>query len=163
MTDLTEKAKRIKLVAMDVDGVLTTGEITYTSAGDEIKSFNVKDGQGIADAVRSGLILAIITARTSPMVERRAVELKIHHLCQWARPKLPALETILTERGLTMDEVAYIGDDTPDLPVLERVGLACCPADAVEPIKQVCHYIAAKEGGRGAVREILDFIRTTQG
>ncbi len=156
--DVLERARRVQLLAMDVDGVLTNGEIAYTSSGEEIKVFNVKDGLGITLAKRAGLKTAIITARQSPMVARRAEELGIDHLYQLAKNKLNPLFELTESLGLSLDEVAYVGDDLPDIPALEAVGLACCPADAVTKVQSLCHLITRREGGKGAIREIVDLI-----
>lgn len=163
--DVIARARDIRLLAMDVDGVLTASEITYLSNGEEIKSYNVKDGHGLFMARSAGILTAIITGRQSPINERRAKELQIHYLFQGIKLKLPVLEQIMEEHQLTLSQVAYIGDDLPDLPILEVVGLACCPQDAVEEIKAVSHFVSRKEGGRGAVRELTDLlmkVRATQ-
>ncbi len=159
---LTDKAARIQLVIMDVDGVLTDGKISYTSAGDEIKSFNVKDGLGISLGVKAGLRFGIITARESVMVTRRAEELGIQHLIQKTRTKLPALENLLTELGLTMAQTAYFGDDLPDMPCMAQVGFSACPADAAREVRAMADFVSAYRGGEGAVREILEFILDSQ-
>ncbi|MEI7473371.1 MAG: HAD hydrolase family protein [bacterium] len=163
MDKLKEKAKIIKLIAFDVDGVLTNGEIIYTDAGEEIKIFNAKDGQGMNMLRSAGLITAIITARKSPIVEKRSKDLEIAHVYQGVRHKIIALQEIMSKYNLGFEHVAYVGDDLPDLCILEKVGLAFCPIDAVTEVKKVCHYIASKEGGKGAVREITDFILESQG
>lgn len=155
---LIQRASRIRLVVMDVDGVLTDGKISYTSAGDEIKSFNVKDGLGISLGIKNGLRFGIITARESVMVTRRAEELGIQHLIQKTRTKLPALEKLMAELGLTTEQVAYLGDDLPDLPCMETVGFSACPADAAREVLASAHFVSRFRGGEGAVREILEFI-----
>lgn len=157
-TELYERAAAIQLVILDVDGVLTDGKITYTSDGQELKSFNVKDGLGISLGVRAGLQFGIITARQSPIVERRAEELGIQHVRQLTKTKLPALEQLTQELGFAFSQVLYVGDDLPDLPSMSRVGLACCPADAVSEVKAVAHFVSRHRGGEGAVREILELI-----
>jgi 3-deoxy-D-manno-octulosonate 8-phosphate phosphatase (KDO 8-P phosphatase) len=157
-TRLFKRAAAIQLVIMDVDGVLTDGKITYTSADEEIKNFNVKDGLGISLAIREGIQFGIITARESVMVQRRAEDLAIQHVIQKTRTKLPALETLVQKLGLSFEQVAYIGDDIPDMPPMERVGLACCPADAAGPVKAMTHLVSNHRGGEGAVREVLEFI-----
>lgn len=162
MDKLKEKAKLIKLVAFDVDGVLTNGDITYTDSGEEIKSFNAKDGQGMNMLKSASLITAIITARKSPIVERRAQDLQIAYVYQGVRHKIIALQEIMAKHNLGFEHVAYVGDDLPDLCILEKVGLAFCPIDAVSEVKKVCHYVASKQGGKGAVREITDFILQSQ-
>lgn len=156
--DILEKASHIRLLAMDIDGVLTNGEIIYTDDGREIKVFNVKDGHGIALAIHAGFQVALITGRTSPINQRRAEELKISYLFQGVKNKRPVLEGLLEKLGIGMSEVLYVGDDTPDIPVLEAVGLAMCPADAVDEVKRVCHYTTKAAGGRGAIREVTDLL-----
>lgn len=158
MDNLKEKASVIKLVAFDVDGVLTNGDISYTDDGHEIKTFNAKDGQGINLLKIYGYKTAIITARASSIVERRAKELEITHVYQGAKNKLAAMEELLKIYNLDFSEVAYVGDDIPDIKVLEKVGLACCPTDAIDWVKSICHFVSTKEGGKGAVREIADLI-----
>ena len=153
---------QIKLIALDVDGVLTQGDISYTSAGDEIKTFNAKDGLGISLALRNDIPIALITARQSNIVERRAQELGIPHVRQNAKNKLQALEALLIELNIAKEHVAYMGDDLPDIPALQVVALACCPADAVDAVKESCNWIAAKDGGKGAVRELIDQILSSR-
>ncbi len=155
---LVAKATKVKMIVLDVDGVLTDGGIIYASGGEEIKVFNVKDGLGLVQAVDSGLVTVIITGRESPAVARRAQELKITHLFQGVSDKLAILQKLCQELSISLDEVAYIGDDIPDLSVLQNVGLACCPNDAVPEVLAVCHFVTRRDGGRGAVREITDFI-----
>jgi 3-deoxy-D-manno-octulosonate 8-phosphate phosphatase (KDO 8-P phosphatase) len=157
-----EEARAIRLLAMDIDGVLTNGEIIYTEDGQETKIFNVKDGHGIAMLVHVGFQVALITGRNSPINQRRVDELKIQHLYQGVKTKLPVLEKLLGELGFGLSEVLYMGDDTPDIPVLEAVGLAICPADAVDDVKRVCHYTTKASGGRGAVREVADLLLMVQ-
>lgn len=160
---LKEKAAKIKLLAFDVDGVMTTGEVTYDENGVEYKSFNVKDGHGLVRVQNAGFITAIITARNNGTVKHRAENLHITELYQGQKYKLPALEEIMQKYNLTYDQVSYMGDDLPDLCILEKVGLKCCPNDAVDEVKNVCNFISSKDGGRGAVRELTDFILDAQG
>ncbi len=160
---LKEKASKIKLLAFDVDGVMTTGEVTYDENGVEYKSFNVKDGHGLVRIQHAGFITAIITARNNGTVKHRAENLHITELYQGQKYKLPALEEIMKKYDLTYDQVSYMGDDLPDLCILEKVGLKCCPNDAVDEVKSVCNFISSKDGGRGAVRELTDFILDAQG
>lgn len=148
----------IKLFAFDVDGVLTNGEIIYTSSGEEIKIFNAKDGQGIDLMNKNGFITAVITARESSIVEKRASELKVTEIFQGSKKKIESIKILMDKYNLKISEIAYVGDDLPDKSVLEQVGIAFCPFDAVEEIKQISHFISSKEGGRGAVREITDFL-----
>src|SRR5262245_25815924 len=129
MKNLFERAADIRLVVMDVDGVLTDGRIVYDSASQESKHFNVKDGLGITLARQAGIEFGVITARESPMVLRRAADLDIRHVIQKTRTKLPVFEALLAELGLEGSQAAYIGDDLPDIPCMKRSGLAACPAD----------------------------------
>ena len=156
--NLEDKLSRIKLFAFDVDGVLTNGEIIYSENGEELKIFNAKDGQGINLLVKGGFITAIITARESSVVSRRAQDLGIAEVFQGAKNKFEIIKSLMEKYNLDLSEIAYVGDDLPDICALERVGLAFCPFDAVEEVKQICHFISAKEGGKGAVRQITDFL-----
>ena len=139
----------IRLLVMDVDGVMTDGKITYTSDGQELKSFNIKDGLGIKRAQASGIETAIITGRTSPMVERRARELGIAHLVQGREDKLAALSDLVDQMNLSLDQVAYIGDDLPDLTAIESVRLGACPADAATEVKSKANWVSTRAGGDG--------------
>lgn len=158
-----EAAKKIKLLAFDVDGVMTDGSVTYDENGIEYKTFNVKDGHGIIRANKSGFITAIITARQNGTVQHRAENLNITEIYQGQKYKLPALDEILAKHKLTYENVAYMGDDIPDICILEKVGLACCPNDAVKEVQEVCNFKSSINGGRGAVRELCDFILDVQG
>jgi 3-deoxy-D-manno-octulosonate 8-phosphate phosphatase (KDO 8-P phosphatase) len=158
-----KRAKSIRMLILDVDGVLTDGRIVYTSEGKEIKHFNVRDGFGIRLAHRGGIKTAIITARYSAVVAHRARELEISEVHQNALKKLPAYEQILKAHQLSDDQIAYIGDDLIDLPLLRRVGLAVAVADAHPEVKQMVHYVTQLSGGRGAVREIIELILKAQG
>lgn len=162
MDKLQETASKIKLVAFDVDGVLTSGEIIYTDSGEEIKIFNAKDGQGLNMLRTKGLVTAIITARQSNIIDRRSKDLGITHVYQGAKRKINAMQELVDMYKLDFSEVAYVGDDIPDICVLEKVGLACCPADAVKEVIKICHFVSSQQGGRGAVREIADFILDSQ-
>lgn len=158
-----EAAKKIKLLAFDVDGVMTDGSVTYDENGVEYKTFNVKDGHGLVRMEKSGFITAIITARNNGTVEHRAKNLNITELYQGQQYKLSALNEILKKYNLSYENVSYMGDDIPDICILEKVGLACCPNDAVEEVKNVCNFQSSINGGRGAVRELCDFILDSQG
>lgn len=158
MISAQERAKNIKMIAFDVDGVLTNGDITYTDKGDEIKTFNAKDGQGIAMLNNEGYITAIITARTSPIVEKRAKDLGIQHVYMGSKNKKMSMADLVNKCSIDPSEIAYVGDDLPDICVLQEVGLACCPNDAVEEVRSICHFVSSKQGGKGAVREITDLI-----
>lgn len=158
-----EAAKKIKLLAFDVDGVMTDGSVTYDENGVEYKTFNVKDGHGIVRMNKSGFITAIITARNNGTVRHRAENLNITEIYQGQKYKLPALEEIMAKYNLTYENVSYMGDDLPDICILEKVGLKCCPNDAVEEVQEVCNFKSSINGGRGAVRELCDFILDAQG
>lgn len=160
---IKEKASKIKLLAFDVDGVMTTGEVTYDENGVEYKSFNVKDGHGLVRVQKAGFITAIITARNNGTVRHRAENLHITELYQGQKYKLPALEDIMKKYNLTYEQVSYMGDDLPDICILEKVGLKCCPNDAVDEVKSICNFISSKDGGKGAVRELTDLILDAQG
>lgn len=147
--------KKIKLIVLDVDGTLTDGGIYYDANGNEIKRFDVKDGLGIKVAMETGLEFAILTGRQSPMVRRRAEELGIQFFLEGVQKKAPALMKLSEERGVPLDEMAYIGDDWNDLPAMMLTGFKACPADAAEEIKAVADYISISPGGHGAVRECL--------
>jgi len=150
--------QKIKLLGLDVDGVLTDGSISYTDAGQEIKTFNAKDGQGIAMLTKLGINVVIITARTSTIVQRRANDLGIQYVYQGVKNKLEKLDELRTMLGINYDEIAYMGDDLPDIPILQQVGIKACPNDAVDEVKKVCNFKSKYNGGRGAVRELADLI-----
>ena len=154
MTDFAD----IRLLVMDVDGVMTDGKITYTSDGQELKSFNIKDGLGIKRAQASGIETAIITGRKSPMIEQRARELGIAHLVQGREDKLAALSDLVDQMNLSLDQVAYIGDDLPDLTAIESVKLGACPADAATEVKSKANWVSTRSGGDGCVRELCDLL-----
>ena len=153
----------IRCLALDVDGVLTKGEIIYTSSGEEVKAFHAKDGLGLALAKRMGLQTAIITGRTSLMVERRAKELKISHIQMGSHNKSAALQELLQTLQLEAHEVAYMGDDLNDLGIMSKVGLAMTPQDGVSEVQAVAHYICQAKGGEGAVREAVEYILKQEG
>lgn len=155
---LEEKAKKIKLAAFDIDGVMTDGSLTFDENGVEYKTFNAKDGQGIVRLNNAGIITAIITARDNGTVTHRAKILNIKELHQGQKNKIETLKKIIEKYNITFEETAYMGDDLPDICVLEKTGIAACPADAVDEVKAASNFISSKNGGRGAVRELCDFI-----
>lgn len=149
----------IELLVFDVDGCLTDGGIMYgNSDAEEFKTFNVKDGFGIVSWHKLGRKTAIITGRSSGVVSKRAKELGIHHLYQDVKNKKAVLEEILLKEGLRMDQVAAIGDDLNDLSLLRTVGLSFCPKDAMPLVQNEVNVILTKEGGRAAVREMIDIV-----
>lgn len=154
---------KIKLIVLDVDGTLTDGGIYYDSQGNEMKRFDVKDGLGIKVGLAAGLEFAVITGRESPMVERRVRELGIRHLIQGTQKKVPALRKLAEERDLSLDEIAYMGDDLNDLPAMRLVGVRACPADADKQVRELCDYVSKQNGGHGAVRTFIQEILTNTG
>lgn len=148
----------IKLAAFDVDGVLTDGSLTFDENGHEYKTFNAKDGQGIVNLNKAGIITAIITARNNGTVEHRARNLNITELHQGSKNKIKTLEEIMAKYNITFEEIAYMGDDLPDICILEKVALKGCPNDAVDEVKAIANFVSSKNGGRGAVREFCDYI-----
>lgn len=163
METILEKAKNIRLVIFDVDGVLTTGSLIYGFDGIEVKSFHVHDGQGIKCLKRSGVEIAIITTCKSDIVKRRMQDLGVEHLYQGRVDKLPAYEDVKGKLQLDDEQIAYVGDDLPDLPMLKRVGFSVTVANAPPIIKQHTHYITTASGGNGAAREVCDLIMQAQG
>ena len=160
--ELKKFAQKIKLVAFDVDGVLTDGSLMFDENGVEYKTFNAKDGQGIVMLNKTGFITAIITARQNGTVRHRFNNLGMTKLFEGQKNKLLALDELCAEFNVTYDEIAYMGDDLPDICVLEKVGLGACPADAVDEVLLCAKFVCTKNGGRGAVRELCDFILNTQ-
>ena len=159
---LDSHIKPIKLLLMDYDGVLTDGRFEILENGDERKSFNARDGQGISLFQRAGWKTGIISGRTSSAVARHAQDHKMAYLRQHAKVKINALEEILIEANVLPSECAFIGDDLADIPIMQRVGFAVAVADAVAETKQAAHYVTQLKGGCGAVREVTDLILKTQ-
>ena len=160
---LRSKAKKLKLLLLDVDGVLTNGTIILDNQGNELKAFHVRDGHGIKLAQRAGIILGIITGRKSEVVNIRARELGIEEVHQGAHRKIEVYESIMAKYGFRDDEVAYMGDDVVDLEVFKRVGMAVAVADADPSVRPHVDMITKTEGGRGAVRELINFLLKNQG
>lgn len=158
-----EQAKRIRLLAMDVDGVLTDGRIILGGDGQELKCFDVRDGMGIALARRAGLKTALITGRSSDAVWRRSDELHCDHCLQGVTDKKAALEIIIRDERISWDETAYIGDDLNDLAPMSMAGLAVAVGDAAPEVVHTAAYHCQAHGGRGAVRETVELILRTQG
>jgi len=161
--DLQTRASRIKMLLLDVDGVLTDGRLYFTNQGDELKTFNTLDGHGIKMLQKSGVKVGIITGRTSQLVARRANDLGIKILVQGREDKWDALQEILAEHAVPLDEIAFMGDDWPDLTVMCRVGLALCPVNAHFSVSERAHWQSQARGGEGAVREACDLLMQAQG
>ena len=155
---LLPRLKKIKMLATDVDGVLTDSGMYYSEHGDEMKKFNTRDGMGLVLLRNAGYTIAIVTSEDTKIVERRAAKLKITDLVQGVRDKVSAVEMLMKRHSLTWDEVAFIGDDVNDLEVMKRVGFAATPADGTDQNKKIAHFVAKKNGGGGCVREICDML-----
>jgi 3-deoxy-D-manno-octulosonate 8-phosphate phosphatase (KDO 8-P phosphatase) len=156
--ELRERARRIRLLVLDVDGVLTDGRIYMSAGGEDLKVFHVRDGSGLVALQRAGVSVAIISGRDSAAVTRRAAELGIAHVHQGVGDKAAVLSTLMARLGVTPAETACVGDDTPDLPMLENAGLAIAVADAHGALGPVVHWVTTAAGGRGAVREVCDLL-----
>lgn len=159
---LDTRAKRIRLVLLDVDGVLTDATVVMHGNGTESKSFHIRDGAGMVWAMRAGLSVGLLSARESAATAQRAAQLGITVVSQGIESKGAEYARIVAQLSLSDDEVAYMGDDVLDVPVLRRVGLAAVPADAVEEARAHAHWVSPSPGGRGAVRELLEFILKAQ-
>ena len=157
------KARQVRLLIIDVDGVLTDGGLYFDNRGEEYKRFNSLDGHGIRMALSCGVEIAVITGRQSNIVDRRMAELGVERVYQGSRDKLPGFEKLLQDTGLDAGQVAYIGDDLPDLPIMRRVGFAIAVQNAHGFVKQHCDWVTSARGGDGAVREVTDFILHSQG
>ncbi len=154
---------KIRLLLLDVDGVLTDGSLAFLPGGEELKTFSVYDGLGLRMARQAGLEVVLMSGRTSAAVRLRARELGIETVIEGSRDKLQDFQELLRERQLEARCVAYIGDDLPDLPVLRLVGFAAAPANAAQPVKYAVHYLCQARGGHGAVREVVDLILRNNG
>ena len=157
-----DRARRIRLILLDVDGVLTDGKIQVHADGTESKQFDIKDGTGVVLAQRAGIRVGLLSARQSASTTERAAQLRITIVRQGALDKLAEYDAIRAELGLADDEVAYMGDDLLDLPVLGRVGLATAPADAVPDVRAAAHWVSRQRGGDGAVRELAEMVLRAQ-
>ncbi len=161
--EILEKAKRIKVLVVDIDGVMTDGRIVYSVYGEELKFYDVQDGFGISLLNRAGIKTVIITAKKSKIVKHRARDLKVAHAYQGFLDKLIPFNDLLKRFNVAPEEVCFIGDDLIDMPVLKRVGLAVAVPNAVDEVKGSAHHVTSRAGGRGAVREICDLILKAQG
>ena len=162
MDDLDTRLRSIRLVSTDVDGVLTDGSLVY-GEGPHTKDFNVRDGAGIKWLQQAGIPVVMISGLESPATRRRAADLGIEDCLMGRLDKLPALESVCAKHGVRFDQVAHVGDDLNDLPLLHRVGLACCPSDAVPEVQAACQLCLTLPGGRGAFREAAERILKAQG
>jgi len=160
---LHERASRVRLLVLDVDGVLTDGSVLLHADGSESKTFHIRDGSALVWAQRVGLTVALLSARTSAATAHRAAQLSIPIVAQGVGNKLTAYEHMTREAGVEDTAVAYMGDDLLDLPVLARVGLAAAPADAAPEVRACAHWISGLNGGRGAVRELVELVLQSQG
>ena len=159
---LHEKMKNIRLLILDVDGVMTDGKIIIDDVGNEMKHFNVRDGHGIKMLMRHGIAVVLLTGRRSKVVEHRARELGITEVHQGAHDKLSIFEAILRSKSLRYENIAFIGDDIVDVPVLRRAGFSVAVADAAEHVKKCVDYVTHNSGGAGAVREVCEMILEAQ-
>jgi len=152
------KAKEIQLLLLDVDGVLTDGNLLYSGNGEESKAFNTQDGFGLRLLGEAGVAVGVITARKSEVVARRATELKMHYIYQGIANKNDAFKEVMKASGLKPYQIAYMGDDWLDLVLLQQVGLAIAPANGVREVKEIAHFVTERPGGAGAVRDACDLI-----
>jgi 3-deoxy-D-manno-octulosonate 8-phosphate phosphatase (KDO 8-P phosphatase) len=162
-SNVLKAAQKIKLLLLDVDGVLTDGRLYYGNSGEELKAFDIQDGLGIKLLQRGGIKVGIITGRTSSLLKRRAQELDIQPLIQGREDKLTALNELIEDMDITLEEIAFVGDDLPDLAVLRRVGLGITPANGNHILASQALWQTKKSGGNGAVREVAELILTVQG
>ena len=162
VTDLDLRAANIRLLCTDIDGVLTDGALTYGPEPGHSKAFHVRDGAAIKWLQRAGIPVAFISGLSAGATEHRAQDLGVEDCFAGFLDKQPVLEQLCAKYGLTFDQVAYLGDDLPDLPLLRRVGLACCPSDAAGEVKAACHWVADVPGGHGLLRCVAERILKAQ-
>ena len=160
---LTGMLKKIRLFATDVDGVLTDGGLYYSDSGEQTKKFNVWDGLGLVLLKHAGLVTAIITMDQTPLVNIRAAKLGITEIHQGVKDKLAVLQDLASRHGIRLEEMAYVGDDIPDLPALQAVGFSAAPSNGRDPVRKKVRYVCKAKGGEGAVREVADLILAAQG
>lgn len=161
--DLEARARAVRLAIFDVDGVMTDGTLYIGAQGEAFKAFNILDGHGVKMLQSAGIATAIISGRASEAVQRRAAELSIAHVTQGAADKVAAFEALVSKLGMQASQCAFVGDDLPDLPVMERCGFAVAVANAVDAVKASAHYVTRAHGGRGAVREFCELVLRAQG
>lgn len=161
-SELKTRAAKIKLLLLDVDGVLTDGKLYFSNSGEEMKAFHILDGHGLKQLQQSGVKVGIITGRESQLVANRARELDVGIVVQKSPDKLASLQDIANQEQLNMEQIAFMGDDYPDLPVMRTVGLAFTVANAHQDVRAHCHWQSRKNGGEGAVREACDMLMSAQ-
>ena len=161
--DAQERAKRVRLMLFDVDGVLTDGKLWYGPAGEALKAFHAADGHGIKLLMQTGTAVALLSGRSSPAVAARAEELGIAQVLQGIDDKRAAFESLAAKLGVPAAEAGFMGDEVVDLPVLRRCGFACAPAEAHERVRASAHYVTRAPAGAGAVREACEFVLRAQG
>lgn len=163
--ELTARAQLVKAIVLDVDGVLTDATLIYNARGESLKRFSARDGFAIKTAMSEGIRLAILSGRLAPPVKARVVDLGIESrlVVQGSRDKRQDLDELARRLGLELGEIAFMGDDLPDLPALGRAGLAACPADAAPEVRARCQFVSSSPGGRGAVRDLIEFILRARG
>jgi 3-deoxy-D-manno-octulosonate 8-phosphate phosphatase (KDO 8-P phosphatase) len=159
---VSDIARQIRLLILDVDGVMTDGGLQFDNQGEEYKTFNSLDGHGIRMLLECGIEIAVITGRNSGIVNHRMNELGVRHIYQGYRDKLLAYEKLLQDTDFEPEQTAYVGDDLPDLPLMRKVGLAIAVQNAHGFVKQHCDWVTTARGGNGAVREVTDFILQAQ-
>ncbi len=162
LNGLIKKARKIRYLLLDVDGVMTDGTLFFDENGRELKGFSIYDGHGLVLLRTAGVGIGILSGRTSPVVSWRAKELRIEDVYQGVHDKITAYEALLRKRQLQDEEVAYIGDDLIDLPVLRKVGLSVAVANAMDPVKKEVDWVTRRRGGEGAVREVIDFLLSSK-
>ncbi|MBN1850215.1 MAG: HAD-IIIA family hydrolase [Deltaproteobacteria bacterium] len=160
---IKERAEQIKLLILDIDGVMTDGHIVINEQGEEIKTFHVRDGQGLKWLIKGGIEVAIISGRSSKAVERRATDLGIQTIYQGIYDKGSLCADLIREKRLKRQEVACMGDDLPDIPMFQHVGLSIAVSDAAQEVRDTAHFITKSKGGNGAVREICEMILKAKG
>ena len=161
-SDLARRARKVRLLCVDVDGVLTDAGMYYGPDGEVLKKFNTRDGMGLTRAREVGIAVAIVSGEDSAIVHARAAKLKIDDVYCGASNKRVAIDALCDKHGLQLDQVAFIGDDLNDLPALECVGLACAVSDAADPVQAIAHYVTRRRGGDGAVREVCELLIAAQ-
>jgi 3-deoxy-D-manno-octulosonate 8-phosphate phosphatase (KDO 8-P phosphatase) len=163
LKEALDRARGVRLMIFDVDGVLTDGSLIYGAAGEELKVFSAHDGHGLKMLAAGGVACALLSGRRSAAVTQRAAELGIEQVLQGIEHKLPAFEELLKKRNLKTHDAGYMGDELVDLPVLTRCGFACAPREAPEAVRTRVHYVAAAPAGRGAAREVCELVLRAQG